>query len=176
MRALPIFFLLAAACAPEAIPGTQVSMRWQRDASLYDAPFPSEDLRKTDGAIDLRAFPNPDSVSLVAQSIETLSRDARGFATSGAIYFRLSAAIDPARLPSLAASTTSRANVFLMDVDERSPQRVAPVRAAEGGAAPAERARTPRSPRHDRRRHHGHRSHRGHDRADAVPPPRARHG
>lgn len=90
---------------------------------LYAAPFPSDDLRRADGTIDLSAFPNPELVSLVSQAAALLSRDARGFATTGGVFFSLTDAIDPSRLPSMKASVAADASVFLVAVSDGAPDR-----------------------------------------------------
>jgi hypothetical protein len=95
---------------------TAISMSFQR-ATLYDAPFPSDDLRATDGHIDLTKFPNPNHVDLVDQLLGLISRDARGFALAGGVFFRASAALDPASLPDVDGSIGDDASVFLVALD-----------------------------------------------------------
>jgi hypothetical protein len=95
------------------------------DAPLFDLPWPSDVRRTDDGAIDLRAFPNPRSLPLIDRYIETVSARQRGFSTNGSIYFRFSRALDGASLPRTAArSLEPDASVFLIDVDGDSPTRL----------------------------------------------------
>ena len=99
-------------------------MRFDRSTSLYDAPFPSDDLRRTDGTIDVHAFPNPYASALVTQAARLVARDARGFATCGGIFLTTSAPIDPTSLPDMKASVTPEASAFVMSVDPDSPDYV----------------------------------------------------
>jgi hypothetical protein len=110
--------LALAGCASGA--DTTISMSFAR-ASFYDAPFPSDDLRRDDGTIDLSRFPNPNGVDIVNQLLALVSRDARGFALAGGVYFRASAPLDPASLPDIGASTTDGASVFLVGLDAGAP-------------------------------------------------------
>src|SRR5437879_5603573 len=99
---LPLALVVAAGCSPPP-PGATLSMSFARAGGLYDAPFPSDDLRAADGRIDLSRFPNPDHVTLIDQALGLLA-DARGFAQTATIYFRASAPLDPASLPDPAGS------------------------------------------------------------------------
>ena len=112
-RAVAIAMLLVAGCTPD---GATISMSFAR-ASFYDAPFPSDDLRRTDGTIDLSKVPNPTHVDLMTQALTLLQRDARGFALAGGIFFRASRPLDPTSLPDVAGSITDGASVFLVGVD-----------------------------------------------------------
>jgi hypothetical protein len=118
MRRLAVVALLAAGCAAD---GPAPLMRFDRAHGLFDAPFPSDDLVRDDGTIDLSRFPNLEDIDLVNQALALLGRDARGFAESGAVYFALGGPLDARRLPSLAATTRADAPVFLMAVDAASP-------------------------------------------------------
>ena len=111
-------------------------MRFLRDDSFYSAPFPSDDLLDGRGRISLSRFPNPRGIDLVKQSIGLIERDTEGFSTSSAIYFQLTAPLSPttrAALPSLSASSSADAAVYLVAVDspagkvvdERIPLEVA---------------------------------------------------
>jgi hypothetical protein len=103
----------------DATPGVAVDMQFDR-AAFYSAPFPSDDLRRADGTIDLSKFPNPNGVDLIQQAVNLIQKDARGFATSAAIFFRLTGAIDRGKLPTLAQSQQKGASVFLVSVDASS--------------------------------------------------------
>ena len=109
-----------AGSSPVAL-GPPFAMDFTRAAGLWDAPFPSDDLRKSDGHIDLSRWQNPDQVTLIDQCLALLTRDARGFAQAGAIYLRAGAALDPASLPALATSVTADATVFVTAIDPLSP-------------------------------------------------------
>ncbi len=121
-------------CAPKEMPdddmepdGPQVLMHFDRAAGFYSAPFPSDDLRRQDGGIDLSGYPNSAQVSLIAQSLDLLQRDARGFGLASGIFFSLSADLDSAKLPTLGETMDEDASIFLFDVERRlrHPVRVA---------------------------------------------------
>ncbi len=142
---LGIWGLLACACTnladgPAAPDGTAsgatVRMNFQRLADFYDAPFPSEELRRDDGKIDperLNQFPNPKQVAILKQAIGLLAEDTVGFAVSGAAYFSLTLDLGAVTLPDLAGSTAASASVFLMDLETRTRHPVIVRYAADGG-------------------------------------------
>ncbi len=134
-----LLLVLLAACSttPTAtsvdVPqGPPFAMDFTRPNSLYDAPFPADDLVK-DGHVDLHQWQNPDQVTLIDQCLALLNRDARGFAQTGAIYFRAGAALDPVTLPALATSITADASVFLMATAGGPKQPVQVAFLADGG-------------------------------------------
>ncbi len=94
-----------------------VKMSFAR-ASFYDAPFPSDDLRKADGTIELHGFPNPSAIPLVTMT-QRLAATAHGFAEEGAVYFALDGALD-GPMPAMADTVQASAPVFLMDVQPGS--------------------------------------------------------
>jgi hypothetical protein len=96
-----------------------------RRAAFYDAPFPSDDLRRADGTIDLSKLPNPQNPTLIAQALALL-KDAHGFGLASAIFFRMGSAVDPASLPDLATSATRAASVMLVSVDAQEPDYLQP--------------------------------------------------
>ena len=103
---------------------TSVSMAFDRQGPWLTAPFPSDDLRGADGAVDLSAFPNPKANGFVAQVV-ALASQAHGFAESGGVFFTLSGTLDASKLPDLAASVTTTATTFLIDVEPTSPAYLA---------------------------------------------------
>ena len=127
--------LFTAGCgspAPSVSPEVTDHMQFARK-TLYDAPFPSDDLMREDRTIDVSLIPNPNKVEIIRQALSLIARDARGFAVSGAVYFSLTDAIDPARLPDLAASITPSASVFLMDLEKQARQPASVSFTADGG-------------------------------------------
>lgn len=96
-----------------------VNMDFAR-ASFYDAPFPSDDLVKSDGTIDLGGFPNPNAIALVTMT-KSMAASAHGFAEEGAVFFTTTAEVPQAALPTMAATVTAGASVFVMDVQPGSP-------------------------------------------------------
>ncbi len=112
--------LLLTLCGCQEAGTVQVLMNFDRSSGFYAAPFPSDDLLAVDGTISLAGFPNPGKVGLIEQGLALL-KSSHGFALSAAIFFQLSAAIDPMRLPTLARSIAADSPVFLLGVDATAP-------------------------------------------------------
>jgi hypothetical protein len=108
-----------AAQEKRAVGNATVNMEFSR-ASFYDAPFPSDDLVKSDGTIDLGGFPNPNAIALVTMT-KSMAASAHGFAEEGAVFFTTTAEVPQAALPTMAATVTAGASVFVMDVQPGSP-------------------------------------------------------
>jgi hypothetical protein len=96
-------------------------MNFARSMSLFDAPFPSDDLLTSDGHIDVSKMPT-NGVDLITQAVQLIGQDARGFARAGATYFSFSDAIDPTTLPDVQGSTGGNPTVFVMLVDPNVTQ------------------------------------------------------
>jgi len=117
----------AASSDNDGAPGTSsttVRMSFADTKDFYAAPFPSEHRRAASGGIDLAGFPNPDRVYLVDVIKGVVATEADGFGVSSGIFFSLTGAIDPERLPDFRASMKADAPVFLMDVDPASPEKL----------------------------------------------------
>ncbi len=97
-------------------------MDFLRASGLYDAPFPADDLLR-DGAVDLSGFPNPDGVSLVEQLLALGDGSLDGFGLTSTLYFPVSGPLEAVGLPDVHESMTPDASVFLVDVDDLSPER-----------------------------------------------------
>lgn len=95
--------------------GVRVMMDLERPASLFDAPFPSDDLI-VDGVVDVSVFPNPEDKILLEQARDLLVGSS-GFAMSGGVFFQMTGPIDPASLPALTDSTGDGSSVFLIGID-----------------------------------------------------------
>ncbi len=112
--------LAVAGCSgSQDVAPTQLSMYFAR-ASFYDAPFPSDDLVTSGRTIDLSGLPDPDMPMLMEQARGLLAT-ADGFAQTGAVFFRATAALDPTTLPDLAGSVASDAAVYLVAIDPAQP-------------------------------------------------------
>jgi pimeloyl-ACP methyl ester carboxylesterase len=96
-----------------------VNMLFQR-AGFYDAPFPSDDLVRSDGTIAIDAFPNPAGIPLVTMT-KAMAGTSHGFALEGAVFFTLTAPVSTAKLPTMADTVSASASVFLMNVGSTSP-------------------------------------------------------
>ncbi|HEY4223000.1 MAG TPA: hypothetical protein VGO62_16700, partial [Myxococcota bacterium] len=114
--------LCMTSCTAPSPSGPAFSMSFARARSLYDAPFPSDDLVQADGTVDLHALKNDNNADIIARSLALITTDARGFAQAGAIYFKAGAALDAHTLPSsLSAGIASDASVYVVAVDAASP-------------------------------------------------------
>jgi hypothetical protein len=121
VRKLWATVFIAIACSSQSsAPPTSIAMDFKR-TNFYDAPFPSEDLRKSDGHIDVSNFPGQDSALIVQQLVQVISGSALGFSSTAGVFFSATAAIDPSSLPDVQTSTTDASSVYLIDADETSP-------------------------------------------------------
>jgi hypothetical protein len=127
--ALALLTVLALGCSTSASPApqkptpkstTQVRMTFERGGAWLTAPFPSDDLKKADGTIDVSAYPNPDKLATIDQ-VTSLVGAAHGFSQSGGVFFTLTGPLDPNKLPSLSASVEATSPVFLVSVDAKAP-------------------------------------------------------
>lgn len=96
-------------------------MDFTRPTSLYDAPFPSEDLRTADGHVDMSKFPGTDGALVIQQAASLIASDARGFSSTAGVFFSATASLDPTTLPDVGRSTAADASVYLIDADPNSP-------------------------------------------------------
>jgi hypothetical protein len=87
---------------------------------FFDFPFPSE--LRTDGRGHPVLSGFPAVGNLVPQVIAVIERERPGFSTGGPTYFRFSDALDPAVLPTPAASTSEDSAIWLLDIDPDSPR------------------------------------------------------
>src|SRR5262249_59008033 len=95
-------------------------MQFDRTAGFFAAPFPSDDLRKPDGTIDISGFPTQGN--RFVDTIRNIIAPSRGYGTTSGVLFQLTDANvgDP---PDLAHSTDPGAAVFLVGVDPAGPDR-----------------------------------------------------
>ena len=69
-----------------------VARHRSRAGGFYDAPFPSAELQKDDGHVDVLHFPNPAHVAIIDQALTLIGRDANGFALTSGVFFSLTGA------------------------------------------------------------------------------------
>jgi hypothetical protein len=128
---LPLSLLLPVAlgaCAPIQAPNPidesnhGANALFDVSGAFWSAPFPSDHrVREASRRVDLSGFPNPDGAPLVAGAVAMLDDQVQGFARTGAVFLPFDRAIDPTYLPTLEGSLDPAADVFLMDVDDESP-------------------------------------------------------
>lgn len=126
---LPLALLLA--CAADRAPARGIfDLDFARAGEdFYAAPWPGAH-RLREGRVDLGAFPNPDGIPLVADLVGLLHDRATGAATTSGLHIRLREPLDPASLPSLAASTEPDAALFLAELGAEGIARRIPVESA----------------------------------------------
>jgi hypothetical protein len=114
--------LLALAACTSAPPGI---VEPDRAGGFFDRPFPSDELRTSDGTLDLADFPMPDSAlgeTMVGGWARMAGESAHGFSHLGPILFRLSAAVEAdAAYP---GGPRDDVRLFSLDSDHRVPVRV----------------------------------------------------
>ncbi len=106
-----------AACQENCAGPTVVMTEYTDGSGFFDAPFPSDARRRADGRPDVTGFPNPQANELVSKVLSVLENDAEGFGVSSGIFFRTTAALDPATLPTLAGSVEPTSSVQLIGLD-----------------------------------------------------------
>jgi len=90
--------------------------------AFFDFPFPS-DLRLKEGRIDLAGFPNPQQVEMLDTYITMAQETLQGFGTNSPIYIRFTGPLDTSTFPATPEdSLESDSSVFLVDIDELSPE------------------------------------------------------
>src|SRR5258706_5766584 len=104
-------WLLAAlcACSDNATGTTALYVAAGTGSDFYALPFPNDLRRHDDGTLDLATFPTN---SLLASQYRDAVQTLDGFALSGQMSSRFTAAIDPATLPDPTASTMPGASVY----------------------------------------------------------------
>jgi hypothetical protein len=97
-------------------------MDYASDA-FFDAPFPDEAHRNTDGSVNLDTFPDIRPSDFVTRLLQ-VARRTPGFGVTSPIYFRASAELDPDSVAvEYEASVSPLSPVFLMRVDDDSGER-----------------------------------------------------
>lgn len=88
----------------------------------YETPWPSEMFKRDDGSIAFEQFPESNRL-LVSTYVEQAKKDLKAFSVAQTGYFHFSGAPKIDQLPSAGDSMRKESPVFLMDVDEMSPDR-----------------------------------------------------
>jgi predicted esterase len=106
------------------VPGTKVyfSLPISTDSrKFFSFPFPTDLRLKADGHVDLSGFPLREG--MVDEQLTNIERETTGWATQGAAYFRFDAPLDEVSFPAVAQTMSVSSPVFLINVDEKSPDR-----------------------------------------------------
>lgn len=109
-------------------------MHFDADAA-FDAPFPSDHLRKADGTIDLSRLP-PATRNSVVRQLRAAASTLQGFGATSAIHLSFTTPLDAARLPSgILRSSTAPVQLINIEAGPHFGER-APIElyfAADGG-------------------------------------------
>ncbi len=106
-----------------AATGTHVLSDYGSLSGFFSAPFPDDARLDEAGHPVLDGFPNPTASVFVDKMLTMLGRDARGFSSTAGIFMSLSGPLDPGVDADYSASVAEDARVFLVDVDDASPNR-----------------------------------------------------
>lgn len=118
-RLTVVALLAVAACSDDATaPSTTLRMSYARTGSVFDAPWPDDNLLR-DGKV-VFAFPNPANRLIVRDAIDLINESAHGFSLAGGIFFRSEGPLDAARFPTLADSTAATSPVQLIDLESKT--------------------------------------------------------
>lgn len=128
LAALP----LAAACGGgvpcDATDAPAFAVRFEDPAGPLEDfgahPWPSDALKRGDGALRLDHFPNPTESSTLEDYLRVIQAHTQAYATSAAFYLAFTGDAEPASLPSDPAATLAAdAAVRLVNIDPASPHR-----------------------------------------------------
>jgi hypothetical protein len=92
-------------------------MDFTRAVTLYDAPFPNDDLLTADGFVDMTKFPSQDQALVIQQAVQLIATSAHGFSSTAGVYFSATQSLDPTSLPDVMGSLADDASVFLLETD-----------------------------------------------------------
>jgi len=125
MRPLPMLVavLALAGCPTEeepALANTHLNHDFSAGAAYWDAPWPSEHRRHTDGTVDVAGFPNPDGVPFVDALIGLTDGKLDGFGTTSTIYFTADGPLLAWGLVAINDSVEADSPVFLVGVEPGS--------------------------------------------------------
>jgi hypothetical protein len=109
------------ACEKPCTSATVVMTTYGDAAGFFDAPFPSDARRDDAGRPIVTGFPNPQGIALVDSVLAILAEDQDGFGVSSGAFFRTTAALDQASLPTLAGSVEPTSSVQLVGIDKAAP-------------------------------------------------------
>ena len=122
LAAISVAVTLAPACdSSGTVLGPAPRMTFDRSTDFFSAPFPSDDVKRADGTLDLSTFPNPNNIQLASSALQLITANAHGFAQSGGVFFSLTDVISASALPDMATTITASSPVFLMGVDPKAP-------------------------------------------------------
>lgn len=112
-----------AADSREDVVASQVRVRFDLGGGFFDAPFPIETRRRSDGTVMFSDFPNPEDNQLLENYLSVADTNLSGFSCNGSVLFPFDGAIDPSQLPqTLDESLQPDSAVFFVNIDPTSPE------------------------------------------------------
>lgn len=110
---------------PEALPSARFALADDPPTTpIGGIPFPSDLYRDSDGAIDLRGFPEQQQDSILERIVQAIEDENDGFGTSSTLYMGFDGVIDPTALPADGAASIAEASALqLVDIDPDSAER-----------------------------------------------------
>lgn len=106
---------------PNPTDRAQVLADYSLSGGFFSAPFPDESRRTATGGVNMAGYPNPTNNVMVSALTDIVGDDVDGFGVMSAVYFPLSADIDPQSLGDWQASLEANASAYLVSVDAGKP-------------------------------------------------------
>ncbi len=97
-------------------------MRGVTPPGFFESPWPSVNFQQEDGSIAFDRFPEANAL-LVSTYVAQAKRDIKGFSVAQTAYFHFQQTPDTLKLPTSGDSMRKESTIFLVDVDEASPDR-----------------------------------------------------
>ncbi len=119
-----LLVMLLCACPSETPQGfverpTQV--RFEPGGDFWSVPMPSALRAQADGSFDFDRWPGPRG-ALLSMWLTTVDERLHDWGVNAGAFFTFTGALDPASLPTTAASLTEAGAVQLIDIDPASPE------------------------------------------------------
>lgn len=96
-------------------------LRTDDGAGFFDTPYPIPHRVRDDSTLVMADFPNPGGTRLMDELLAALERSPVGFGTTTGVWMRFTGPLDPDTLPAPDASLEHGSPVFLVNVDDASP-------------------------------------------------------
>lgn len=124
-RVLPFIFVpLLLACGESFVERPTTVVFDPEGKSFWSLPLPSAARIAEDGTVDYTSYPAPESAVTDAWLQTATKRSKGGYGVSNGVFFPLSGAVDESTLPQSAKDAMDKnASVYLVDIDEDSPER-----------------------------------------------------
>lgn len=125
LRSVLLLPLIAACGGPAFVERPTQAVMDPDDDDFWSQPMPSDLRREPDGTYDLEDWPAIRESDLLKDWMGVANRRLReGWGVSSAVFMPLSGPIDATTLPgTVEASMAADASVYLVDIDEASPER-----------------------------------------------------